>query len=55
MLFFVGISEVAYRVGFSTHSYFSYSFHDYFGMTPKEFVAKYMDCKDEETLKKIFE
>ncbi len=51
----VNISEVAYRVGFSTHSYFSNSFHDYFGMTPKEFVSKYMDCKDEETLKKIFE
>jgi CheY-like chemotaxis protein/AraC-like DNA-binding protein/two-component sensor histidine kinase len=51
----VNISEVAYKVGFSTHSYFSNSFHDYFGMTPKEFVAKYSDCKDEETLKKIFE
>ena len=51
----VNISEVAYKVGFSSHSYFSNSFHDYFGMTPKEFVAKYMDCKDEETLKKIFE
>lgn len=51
----VNISEVAYRVGFSTHSYFSNSFHDYFGMTPKEFVAKYMDCKDEDTLNKIFD
>lgn len=51
----VNISEVAYRVGFSTHSYFSNSFHDYFGMTPKEFVAKYMNCTDEETIKKIFE
>lgn len=51
----VNISEVAYKVGFSTHSYFSNSFHDFFGMTPKEFVAKYMNCKDEETLKKIFE
>ena len=51
----VNISEVAYKVGFSTHSYFSNSFHDYFGMTPKEFVAKYSDCKDEETLKRIFE
>ncbi len=51
----VNISEVAYKVGFSTHSYFSNSFHDYFGMTPKEFIAKYMDCKDEETLKRIFE
>ena len=51
----VNISEVAYRVGFSTHSYFSNSFHGYFGMTPKEFVAKYMNCTDEETIKKIFE
>lgn len=51
----VNISEVAYKVGFSTHSYFSNSFHDFFGMTPKEFVAKYADCKDEETLKRIFE
>ncbi len=43
----VNISEVAYKVGFSTHSYFSNSFHDYFGMTPKEFVAKYQNCKEE--------
>lgn len=50
----VNISEVAYKVGFSTHSYFSNSFHDYFGLTPSEFVAKYMDCKDEETLNRIF-
>ena len=50
----VNISEVAYKVGFSTHSYFSNSFHDYFGMTPKEFTAQYMGCTDEETLKKLF-
>lgn len=51
----VNISEVAYKVGFSSHTYFSNSFHDYFGMTPKEFVKKYSNCKDEETLKKIFQ
>ena len=51
----VNVSEVAYKVGFSTHSYFSNSFHDFFGMTPKEFVARYIDCKDEEILKKIFD
>lgn len=51
----VNISEVAYKVGFSTHSYFTNSFHEYFGMTPKEFVTKYTDCKDEELLKRIFE
>ena len=51
----VNVSEVAYKVGFSTHSYFSNSFHDFFGMTPKEFVARYIDCKDEEILKKFFD
>lgn len=51
----VNISEVAYRVGFSTHSYFSSSFHEYFGLTPKEFVAKYSDSRNEEELKKLFE
>ena len=49
----VNISEVAYKVGFSTHSYFSNSFHDYFGMTPKEFMNQYMNCTDEETLKRL--
>lgn len=51
----VNISEVAYRVGFSTHSYFSSTFHDYFGLTPKEFVAKYSDSKDDESLQKLLE
>jgi len=51
----VNISEVAYRVGFSTHSYFSNSFHDYFGMTPKEFVSKYMNNPEDEALKRMFE
>lgn len=50
----VNISEVAYKVGFSTHSYFSNSFHDYFGMTPKEFTAQYANCTDEEILSKLF-
>ncbi|MBO7191929.1 MAG: response regulator [Bacteroidales bacterium] len=50
----VNISEVAYKVGFSTHSYFSNSFHDYFGMTPKEFTTQYANCTDEDVLKKLF-
>ncbi len=49
----VNILEVVYKVGFSTHSYFSSSFRSYFGMSPKEFVQKYKDC-DEETLEKLF-
>ena len=51
----VNISEVAYRVGFSTPSYFSNSFRGYFGLSPKEFVAKYSDVTDRETLDKLFE
>lgn len=51
----VNISEVAYRVGFSTRSYFSSTFHDYFGLTPKEFVAKYSDEKEKESLQKLLE
>ena len=50
----VNISEVAYRVGFSTPSYFSSSFREYFGMTPKEFVAKYIRSDDPEALDKLF-
>lgn len=51
----VNISEVAYRVGFSTHSYFSSSFKEYFGLSPKEFVNKYSAPGQEEALKKLIE
>lgn len=51
----VNVSEVAYRVGFSSHSHFSNTFREYFGMTPKEFVAYYTEHPDDETLKKLLE
>ncbi len=51
----VNVSEVAYKVGFSTPSYFSNNFREYFGMTPSEFVNKYMDSDDKEILNKLFE
>lgn len=51
----VNVSEVAYMVGFSTHSYFSSSFREYFGMTPKEFVAAFANSKDDESLKRMLE
>lgn len=51
----VNISEVVYKLGFSSHSFFSSSFHEYFGMTPKEFVAYYSEHLDDETLKKLLE
>ena len=49
------VSEVAYRVGFSSHSYFSSSFKDYFGMTPREFVARFQENPEDEVLKKMLE
>ena len=51
----VNISEIAYRVGFSTPSYFSNSFRSYFGMSPKEFETKYADVTDREELERLFE
>lgn len=51
----VNISDVAYKVGFSSHSYFSNNFRDYFGMRPTEFVEKYMDSDDKDALNKLFE
>lgn len=51
----VNISEVAYKVGFASHSYFSNNFHEYFGMTPTEFVAYYSNGINDEQLKKLLE
>ena len=51
----VNVSEVAYRVGFSSHSYFSNAFRDYFGMSPREFVARIQEDPDDATLKQMFE
>ncbi len=49
----VNISEVAFKVGFSTHSYFSSTFKDYFGLPPKEFVSKYSDPARKEELDRL--
>jgi len=51
----VNISEVAYKVGFSSHSYFSNNFKEYFGMAPTEFVLKYTESDEKETIHKLFE
>lgn len=51
----VNVSDVAYKVGFSSHSYFSNNFREYFGMRPTEFVEKYWDSDDKEALNKLFE
>lgn len=49
----VSIAEVARCVGFTSPSYFTSSFHDYFGMTPKEFLGKYRGCTDQDTLDRL--
>ena len=51
----VNVSEVAYRVGFASHSYFSSSFKEYFGMTPREFVARWQENPEDEIMKKMLE
>jgi signal transduction histidine kinase/CheY-like chemotaxis protein/AraC-like DNA-binding protein/streptogramin lyase len=51
----VNVSEVAYRVGFSSHSYFSNAFREYFGMSPREFVTRIQEHPDDASLKQMFE
>ena len=51
----VNVSEVAYRVGFSSHSYFSSSFKEFFGMSPREFVARLQENPEDPYLRKLYE
>ena len=51
----VNVSEVAYRIGFSSHSYFSSSFREFFGLSPREFVTRLQENPDDEALRKLFE
>lgn len=49
------VSEIAYMVGFSSHSYFTTSFHDYFGMSPREFVTYYSEEENNDAFQKLLE
>lgn len=51
----VNVSKVAYRIGFSSHSCFSSSFREFFGLSPKEFVTRLQENPDDESLRKLFE
>lgn len=51
----VNVSEVAYKVGFNTHSHFSSSFRDFFGMSPKDFVVFYKKEENEDALNKLLD
>ena len=45
---------MAYKVGFSSQTYFSTSFKERFGMTPKEFIAHYADPAGSDKLNELF-
>lgn len=49
------VAEVAYRVGFSSHSYFSSSFKEFFGLSPREFVTQLQENPEDQNLRKLFE
>jgi signal transduction histidine kinase/ligand-binding sensor domain-containing protein/DNA-binding response OmpR family regulator len=48
------VSEVAYKVGFSSQTYFSTSFRKRFSMTPSEFVASYADLDSPDKFDRLF-
>lgn len=49
------VNEVAYAVGFSSHSYFTTSFREYFGMSPKEFIAFYSKEENGDALQRLLD
>jgi signal transduction histidine kinase/ligand-binding sensor domain-containing protein/AraC-like DNA-binding protein len=51
----LNVSEVAFKLGYSSHSYFSNIFKEYFGMSPTEFIAKFSESDTKENLTKIFD
>lgn len=51
----LNVSDVAFKLGYSSHSYFSNNFKEHFGMSPSEFVLKYADPEERENLNRLFE
>ena len=49
----LNVSDVAYKLGFSSHSYFTISFRDYYGMSPMAFVAFYSREENKEAFRKL--
>jgi len=41
------ISEILYKSGFNSHSYFTKCFKEYFGMTPKEYMERSQSDRDD--------
>lgn len=51
----VNVSEIAYSVGYTSPSYFSVAFKDYYGRSPVLFADYYSDISDPDIIKKIIE
>ena len=49
----LNVADVAYKLGFSSHSYFSSHFKEYYGISPTEFVTKYTAEENQEEFEKI--
>jgi AraC-like DNA-binding protein len=49
----LNVADVAYKLGFSSHSYFSSHFREYFGISPTEFVAKYSTTENYADFEKL--
>ena len=49
------INDIANMCGFSSHSYFTTSFHEYYAMSPTEFAIFYSKEENKEALDKLLE
>lgn len=49
----INVSDVAYRLGYSSHSYFTITFRDYYGMSPSYFASFYSKEENAEAFKKL--
>ena len=49
----LNVADVAFKLGFSSHSYFSSHFKEYYGISPTEFVTKYTKAENEEEFEKM--
>lgn len=45
----VRVSEIMYKVGFNSHSYFTKCFKEVHGMSPREYAEKYRESKEGES------
>ena len=48
------VSEIAYRVGFNSPSYFNKCFHDFYGFTPGSVASNDYENKDAKKIKPIY-